>query len=161
MASGIRLEPIKPRARSSVFQQVIKATQEAQRQAAKELLADYQKTTATWDEQPRWVVTVGRDTITVRTDSEVWNYVDKGTRPHEIRARRAKALAFASGYQAKTRPGSIIAQPGGPSGEPRFAIAVQHPGTRSRGFSRRLRAKWKVKWPRMLQAAVTKAGGSV
>jgi hypothetical protein len=158
---AVILQAIKPKASPSVFKQVVKALEAAQQRAAKELLADYQKTTQTWDNQPAWTVRVSRREIAVFTKSEVWNWVDKGTRPHTIRVRRAKALAFASGYTAKTRPGSIIAQPGGPSGDTRFAIEVEHPGTKPRRFSDRLRAKWKTKWPRDLQAAITKAGGRV
>lgn len=158
---GIILQAIKPRARSSRFADVAKALQQVQQQAVKELLADYEKTTATWENKPRWVVRVGRDRVEVYTRSTIWRYVDEGTRPHEIRARRAQALAFASGYRAKTRPGSIIAGAGGPEGDTRFAQSVQHPGTKARGFSRRLRAKWKEKWPRMLRQAITRAGGTL
>lgn len=158
---GIVLTAIKPRAGRSQFAAVVAAVRQVEQQAARELLEDYQKTTSTWDNQPRWVVRVGRDRIEVRTNSAIWNMLDKGTRPHEIRARRGKALRFASGYAAKTRPGSIIAGAGGPSGDDRFAQSVQHPGTRPRGFTNRLRAKWKEKWPRMLRQAVSRAGGSV
>lgn len=158
---AVILQAIKPKAGPSVFQQVVKALETAQQRAAKELLQDYQKTTQTWDNQPAWTVRVSKREIAVFTKSEIWGWVDKGTRPHTIRVRRAKALAFASGYTAKTRPGSIIATAGGPSGDTRFAIEVNHPGTKPRGFSVRLRAKWKQKWPRDLQAAITKAGGRV
>lgn len=157
---GVTLVPIRPTVPAQKFVAAVKAVQEAQRKAAQELLADYQKTTQTWDNQPDWTVRVGAGAVTVFTKSDVWNWVDKGTRPHVIRARRARALAFASGYTAKTRPGSIIAGAGGPSGDTRFALEVQHPGTRPRRFSDRLRAKWKKKWPAMLQAAINKAGGA-
>lgn len=153
----ITLIPIKPKATRQKFQAVEAAVTAAFQQGAKELLEDFAKTYQTWEHKPRPRVRVGRAGVEVRVDDEIWNYVDKGTRPHVIRARRAAVLAFTSGYTAKTRPGSIIARSGGPSGEKVFAKEVMHPGTKARGFSRRLKAKWKEKWPRLVGQAVSRA----
>lgn len=154
----ITLTPIRPRTSRAKYERTIAAVQKAYQRAAKELVADFEKTAATWEHRPRWVVRVGPGGVSVRTDDAIWGYVDKGTKPHEIRARRAKALRFASGYTAKTRPGSIIARAGGPApGEPAFAQSVQHPGTKARGFTRRLRAKWKQRWPKIMQDELAKA----
>lgn len=153
----ITLTPIKPKATRQKFQAVEAAVKAAFQQGAKELLEDFAKTYQTWEHKPRPRVRIGRTDVEVRIDDAIWGYVDKGTRPHVIRARRAAALAFASGYSAKTRPGSIIAGQGGPSGGAVFAQEVNHPGTKARGFSRRLRAKWKEKWPKLVQAAVKQA----
>lgn len=153
----ISLKPIKPKTTAAKLRAVEAAVKAQTQQSAKELVQDYEKTYQTWEHKPRPTVLVSTKGVSVRIDDAIWNYVDKGTRPHEIRARRAKALAFASGYTAKTRPGSIIARNGGPHGESRFAQVVQHPGTKARGFTVRLRAKWKAKWPKDMQAAISKA----
>jgi hypothetical protein len=153
----IKLTPIKPTTTAAKFRAVEAAVKAAYQQGAKELVEDFGKTYATWDHKPRPVVRVSRAGVDVRIDDEIWGYVDKGTRPHVIRARRAAVLAFTSGYSAKTRPGSIIATSGGPTGDARFAKEVQHPGTKARGFTRRLRAKWKEKWPRLVSQAVAGA----
>lgn len=153
----IKLTPIKPKATAQTFRAVRAAAMAATQQAAKALVADYEKTTATWKTDVRWTVTVSANGVLVRTDNQIWKFVDQGTRPHEIRAKAGKALRFAQGYTAKTRPGSIIARSGSPSGDDAFARSVQHPGTKARGFTTRLRAKWKEKWPKDMQAAITKA----
>lgn len=153
----IKLTPIKPKATAATFRAVRAAAEKATQQAAKELVEDYKKTTATWETDVRWIITVSASGVTVRTDNQIWTFVDKGTRPHEIRAKAGKALRFAQGYSAKTRPGSIIARGGGASGDDAFARSVQHPGTKARGFTNRLRAKWLKKWPKDMQAAITKA----
>lgn len=153
----IKLIPIKPKTTAANFARVERAVREVYPKAAGELLADFEKTVSTWDEKPRFRVRVGRDAVSVYTDNAIWRFVDQGTRPHTIRPRRASVLAFPGGYAAKTRVGSIIARAGGPSGDTRFAREVQHPGTKARGFSRRLRAKWKDKWPAMVQQAIREA----
>jgi hypothetical protein len=153
----IKLKPIKPKATAATLKRVEQAVRESYRDAAGELLKDYQKTTATWDTPVRFRVRVGKEAVSVYTDNAIWRYVDQGTRPHVIRPRTAKVLAFAGGYQAKTRVGSIIARAGGPSGGAVFAREVQHPGTKARGFTTRLRSKWIKKWPKMVQAAIDSA----
>lgn len=155
----IKLTPIKPKTTAAKFRAVEAAVTAAYQQGAKELLEDFAKTYQTWERKPRPRVRVGRAGVEVRIDDKVWTMLDKGTRPHVIRARRAAVLAFTSGYSPKTRPGSIIATSGGPSGKAVFAQEVQHPGTKARGFSRRLRAKWKEKWPRLVGQAVRRAVG--
>lgn len=55
----------------------------------------------------------------VTTNSALYGYSDHGTRPHVIRARRRKRLAFFW------------------RGRMRFPVKVNHPGTKARYFSRR------------------------
>lgn len=153
----IKLKAIKPKTSAANFKAVDKAVRDAYRDAAGELLKDFEKTVATWETPVRFRVRVGRESVSVYTDNAIWRYVDKGTRPHIIRPRRAKALAFATGGAAKTRVGSIIARAGGRGDGTAFATEVQHPGTKARGFSWRLKAKWDKKWPKLVQQAVDKA----
>ena len=153
----IRLTPIKPKTTAAMLRRMEQVIKAQTQQSAKELVADYEKTYQTWEHRPTPTVTVSRQGVSVRIDDPIWNFVNQGTRPHEIRAKRGRALAFASGYTAKTRPGSIIAKGGGPHGATAFAQVVQHPGTKARGFTRRLKAKWQAKWPKDMQAAISKA----
>lgn len=76
-----------------------------------------------------------------RKASKIFGYVDKGTKPHVIRARKAKVLAFPWGgpgsYSAKTVPvakahvgsGQVV------GGTQRFFKQVNHPGSKARLFS--------------------------
>lgn len=61
-------------------------------------------------------VQAGDTTAVITSAEKYWVYVDKGTRPHEIRPVRARALAF-------TVQGSKV-----------FAKVVHHPGTRGKEF---------------------------
>jgi len=104
--------------------------------AAKRAKKEYQKTTATWAGQPDFVITRdGEFTRIVGTESEVYGYVDHGTRPHPIRARAAPNLAFQVGFTPKTTP-NVVGSAGGDSyGNFVYAKEVQHPGTEPRNFS--------------------------
>lgn len=102
---------------------------------------EYQKTTATWRNKPDFAEAIslagGDATVLVAPDgphAKQFGYVDKGTRPHIIRSRRAKVLRFGSSYTAKTTPGVIGSSGGGSSGQA-FSRLVHHPGTEARRFS--------------------------
>ena len=56
-------------------------------------------------------------------------YVERGTRPHEIRPRNRKALRWAASAADARLTGTPRA-----GGRVRFAKRVQHPGTRARPF---------------------------
>lgn len=154
----IKLIPIRPKVTQKQFKGVVEAIEAQTRASTGELLKDFEKTVATWKKKPRFRVRVGRGGVSVSTDDKVWRFVDEGTRPHVIRPKAGGVLAFPGAYTPKTRVGSIIARSGGPSGRTVFVkTEVQHPGTKARGFTRRLRAKWKAKWPRDMQGAINGA----
>ncbi len=83
----------------------------------------------------------------------IWVYVDQGTRPHTITARRAPRLAFhmtsdesgnpiRGGYEPKTlaRPARTVSG-GGYVRPPTVLVrpySVQHPGSEGRGFTRQI-----------------------
>jgi hypothetical protein len=68
-------------------------------------------------------------------------YLDQGTKPHVIRAKPGKTLAFQSGYTAKTVPGRLGSRRGGPSGKRVYAQKVQHPGIKPRQYFKTLAEK--------------------
>lgn len=106
---------------------------------AKRAKKEYQKTTETWDGHPDFVTTKDGDfTRIVGTESEVYGYVDHGTRPHPIRARAAPNLAFQVGFTPKTSPNVVGSAGGGSYGNFVYAKEVQHPGTEPRNFSKNI-----------------------
>jgi hypothetical protein len=114
----------------------------ALRAQGKEIVADYNQTVQTWRNKPSFEVAVslsgGGATVLVTPDGpnrQQFEYVDKGTRPHIIRPRRATVLRFKSTYRAKTSPGVIGSGPGGASGSDVYRQFVNHPGTEARRFS--------------------------
>jgi hypothetical protein len=113
-----------------------------------EVVEDFEKTTATWDEEPEFHVRDVRFRWSVWTDSEIYAYVDRGTRPHVIRPKRpGYPLAFQTGYTAKTVPRVIASRPGGASGPTVYAMEVHHPGTEAREFTATIYEKWADLFP--------------
>ena len=69
-------------------------------------------------------------------------FVSKGTRPHRIAPRNAPALAFQTGYRAKTTPSAIPSRSGGAFGPTVFVSrAVQHPGIKARNVDSQIADK--------------------
>ena len=65
-----------------------------------------------------------------------WKWLDEGTRPHVIRARRAPLLRFRLGYNPGTRPGTLTTRGSYYVGAHwRSAKLVHHPGTKAREWS--------------------------
>lgn len=101
---------------------------------------DFRETTLTWRRPLRFRKTMARDYVTnikstVFTTSKIYYFVEKGTYPHPIVARRASLLKFRTGYRAKTRVRTIGSFPGGKFGPFTYRRWVMHPGFRGRAFS--------------------------
>lgn len=93
------------------------------------------------------------------TDDRIYNYLDKGTRPHIIRAKRAKVLRFNSNFKSKTVPGRLNPRAGKNTGPAAFAKQVKHPGTKPRGFTRIIHERSKVRFSTNYQKAIARAMG--
>jgi hypothetical protein len=103
---------------------------------------ELERPTETWDHKVSFVIRFqakGSSYVgVVYTSDKIYRYLNAGTRPHIIRARRAKRLAFFSGgFVAKTSPGSLNAGSGrrADSGFTR-PMVVHHPGTVAREWTR-------------------------
>jgi len=123
------------------------------------MLKDYLAGVANWNHKVTFKkdVTVnpfGGVGIQIDTEDEVYTFVHEGTRAHRIEPRRARRLAYPSGYRAKTKPGQIKSTPGGSFGETRFSSGVNHPGFPGRFFSRPIQAKWDPFFRREMQRAL-------
>lgn len=99
-----------------------------------------QTATRTWQHRPDFNIQVlaessGRARVSVTTTSEIFGYVNEGTRPHFIAPKkRGGVLAFNSKFSPKSTPGSLQARRGS-SGPPMvFSRGVHHPGTKARRF---------------------------
>lgn len=112
---------------------------------AKDVKADYKATMATWEKQKTEpvVANAGEDSRLIYVPNKIYGYVDLGTRPHVIRPKTARRLAFRSGFVAKTSPGVIGSGPGGSFGGFIFAKKVNHPGNKPRLFSKTIASKRK------------------
>ena len=128
-----------------------------------EIQKDFELTTATWKDKPEFEILtdVGADiSVMVSTDDEIYGYVDKGTRPHIIRAKNGKRLAFQwagpGSYRAKTSPGVLGSTSGGPSGDMTYPKEVHHPGTKARNFDKIIQKKWQSRFRQRMEYAMKK-----
>lgn len=106
------------------------------RRAADLAKADFQATVASWSSPPGFSIDeVSPAEYRVWTSDRRYIMVDRGTRSHVIVARRAKFLAFRTGYSPKTRPRVIGSTGSSFSGGVVYRRMVRHPGTTARQFS--------------------------
>lgn len=139
----------------------------AMRKAARAIRKDFEKTTETWAHKPKFEelisLTGPGPVVLVGTDDEIYGYVDKGTRPHEIWAGSytgksdKETLAFRTGHKAKTQPRVIDSGPGGSSGDLVFPIMVHHPGTEAREFDVTIAKQWDGAFKRRMESAMVEA----
>lgn len=121
----------------------------------------YDRTTRTWKRRPSFVTTVSlsgsKPSVSVATDSEIYGYVDYGTRPHIIRPRRAKKLRFSAGSTPKTTPNVIGSSGGSSGGATVFANFVRHPGNAPRNFTKTIKRDVKPLFKQYMVEAIGKA----
>lgn len=141
---------------SGVTIEVIKAKKMRVREAMKIVFAaieeetalhrrELDKTTTGWSSPPIMMTVSGyqgndyvSNTAPRRGDVDKWNWTDKGTSAHTIRARNAPMLVFQAGYRARTTPRKFSSGPKRRSGPTIRKPSVRHPGTKARGWSEEL-----------------------
>lgn len=101
-----------------------------------EALPLFEKTTATWNDKPEFLVVKTARGYGVRVEPQYpWDYVNKGTRAHPIEARNVPLLRFTGPYHAKTKVNVISSYHGGRGRVWVSKRMVQHPGIEARNFS--------------------------
>src|SRR5574341_413965 len=111
------------------------AVAKAQKRIADEAIALHQKTVKTWKRKPRFYARKTARGFTINTDSDVYFWVDYGTRPHPIEAKRAPFLVFAGPYHAQTKPRVISSYMGGRGKVWIAKKRVKNPGKEARHFT--------------------------
>lgn len=115
---------------------------------------DFEVTQQTWSNKHAFVIRKKKNIREIFTDSEIYGYVNDGTRPHKIRTKTASTLAFQANYRAKTVVRRIGSRQGGSSGPTVFAREVNHPGTDGRHFDEEIAVKWGKELPVQMQRAI-------
>ena len=133
---------------------------------SKEMKKEFEITTIGWKTDVKFeeLISLGPTSIDilVATDNEIYGYVNDGTRPHVIAAKKGKTLAFRWGgpgsYKAKTASGKQVHNPAGgqTSGKMIFPMAVQHPGTKAREFDKLIKKMFEKKFTRAMELALKK-----
>jgi len=120
---------------------LVKECKTALIEAAKSMNQDFNAATHTWDHRPTfgyWGPFMEGNELYIeagpKTYTQLFDWVDTGTKPHAIVPKRKKQLAFQSKYRAKTQAYSMYSGPGGKSGHYVYRPRVSHPGFKGREF---------------------------
>ncbi len=138
------------------------------KKAGDDVRKNYEAITANWRHKPNFEVRFQTTAAYIGflvTPSEdeagrIFGWVDMGTKPHSIRARRVPYLKFRWPYEPKTLPGlGRVRLGGGGTYGPNWATKkeVQHPGTEPRNFSRELTRYWVPESRRRIDNAIRRA----
>lgn len=124
--------------------------------AARGAKRDFGHTTRTWSpkDRPKFVIVRLAYQRVVGTDSKIYQYVTRGTKPHVIRAKKGKALHFAMGGRPKTRPNWIGSNKGRQGTNWQVVSKVNHPGNAPRNFEQVIGQKCQKELPRIMQEAI-------
>jgi len=152
----MKVIPILPKKDPIPHAKLAKAHLNAFRATAKAIQADFGVTTQTWKNRPDFVIEDnGPFERSIYTTDKVYGYVNYGTKPHKIRAKNAKTLAFPSQFSPKTVPQKIMSRQGKSGGPTVFTPEVNHPGTKPRLFTKTIVRKWRKQWPIQMQRAIS------
>ncbi len=130
---------------------------------------DFRKTTRTWSARSKAEASFGKIGpkffgkefgIEVNTKSRIYFFLARGTKSHFVAPRRAKALRFQAGYNAKTRPRIIGSRGGGAFGPVRFSKGHTVSGIKARDFDKEIAKRRQVTLNKLLRAAFLRASRS-
>lgn len=136
-----------------------KALKNVVRNVAQDIKADFVATTITWRRKPTFLIERVSDTNTiVFTENPIWIMLNAGTKPHIIRIKNAKFLAFRwdgrGTGRAKTKPGYLGSYPGKSGKKMNYRKSVKHPGTEARNWVDTAGDKWQKLFPQVAQRAI-------
>ena len=133
---------------------------------ADQVMRLYILVTRTWKHRPKFRVDFQFDDrpvsagggagYAVTTDDPIFHYVDQGTRPHTIRARRGGLHAFQSKFSPKTRRRVLGSRQGSRSGSLVRPKEVRHPGTQAREFTQEIQKRRRNPFFNAMKKAHTK-----
>lgn len=122
--------------------------------SARAVADDLERPTREWKRSVKMQIKAIAEGRQISTDNEIYGYVAKGTRPHIIRAKNAKYLAFGSVYAPKTIVNSLESRSGGPGPADTFRKEVHHPGTEARNFDKEAAKNARKAYPARMRQAV-------
>jgi hypothetical protein len=156
--TSIRIKPIIPDLNLPDFQKIAQTELRREVVAVKRELA---LPTKRWKHKvefyERQATGAQSSAVEVGTDDKPYGWTDKGTKRHLIRPKKAKALAFNSNFRAKTKPDSLNSSAGKNAPPVVFAKAVNHPGTKARGFTKQVLKRSKIRFYANVDKAVRRA----
>ncbi len=135
---------------------VEKIIQNTLTQTAKAVKVDFEVTTQTWKNRPKFVIRGNKYVRIIKTSDPIYFWVNGGTKAHTIRAKTKGGLRFRGGYKAKTAVKQIMSRAGGSYGN--FVkpppMEVRHPGTKARKFDETIGEKYETLSKRNFERAL-------
>jgi len=142
---AISLTPIKvPRRILADPARVIRAVENALTGTALAVKVDFDTTTRTWKNRPKFTIKRSKLRRLVSTTDDVYRFVSRGT--------RVRYAVMSDDFVAKTRPG-IIGSGKGKGGLVGFTKRPL-PGIQARDFEPTIKKKWDREFPRNVQRAI-------
>jgi len=131
---------------------------------AERVKKEYESTVSTWNTKPKFIIkrkTSEPQTRIIKPAAgkakKIYTFVDQGTRPHIIRPKRAKVLAFKTGGLSKTTPGRLKARRGRLGTKQVFSQMVSHPGSKARNFTKKIQEKSRGKLKKLVEKNIAAA----
>lgn len=127
--------------------------------AAREIKKDFIKTTDTWEHKPKFEEMIslkGGPSVFVGTDDEIYNWVNNGTKLHNIYPVNYPYLYFEEGFKPKTTPGVIGSVQGGKFG-PKHKHGPVQQHIEVRHFDEDIQDDWKDKFKCMVEEVMREA----
>lgn len=117
---------------------------------------DYLITVRTWERKPDFEETTEKDSVSVTTKNKVYGYIDDGTKPHVIKAKKAPRLAFyRTGFVAKTVSNALTPRPGKrANADFSRPLEVKHPGFPARNYTKMIKKRSSARFAYALQKAI-------
>lgn len=139
-------------------------TRRALEEAGERLFNRHQNIVKEWTHKPKFTTRLTISGDESRVDimpmgkfAAIWGYVDRGTKPHKIRAKNGGFLRFQTDYSARTAPIARANQgTGRAAGAWRSKREVNHPGIKARKFTITLLERLNPPLPERIQAAVVR-----
>ena len=167
---AIRVQAIQPK--KMRIKEVQKALIDALIEEGQDMKSDYDDTISTWSgDKPTFKPKVSTASGTASVEIEPsgnakgiqkWHWLDQGTSAHTIRPRRARMLAWRTGFKPKTKPGQIKSGPGRKATGPYITAGiVHHPGTKARNWSRAIVKKGNVRFVKRINNAVQRGSNNL
>lgn len=157
----VKMKAIKAKPKHPGF--IMPAMSKGMAEGGKILLKAAEGVVKTWNDPPDFELKVflgprpeAGIIATVTTEDMRWVWTDRGTKPHIIRPRNAKRLAFPSVFTPKSTPNSLKASSGSSGGPTVYAQEVHHPGTEPRHFTEEIHRQFHADFARAVSDSIAK-----
>lgn len=138
---------------ANIKEVVNKETLRQQKRNAREI----KRATATWQNPLQLEIEDTDDGVTISTEDQRYEWVDEGTKPHEISPRSARVLRFLPGYRVRAEIARRQENSARRDARMVFAKKIIHPGIRPRSITERVMAKRRLPIISAIKDAVEKA----